>query len=275
MNESRKHRAEAAADWIKAAYTTNPHYKPEIGIILGTGWGDAINIDKALSLPFGSIPGFSDLASLPGHARELICGELAGHQVAVLNGRLHMNEVPCASGWPKMVRLQVEMLCQLGVKKFIVSCAAGKLNNDIEVGDIVVLDGFITVFAPEMPLWAGEFCSPEDVLSDELRHIAFQEKGDISLKKAGYAMLRGPFFEGRKYDKRFLTASGAGVVGMSMLPEACIISLYGAEMLGLAFVTNDSTSVHSHEENTARVKAVSEKLSSYLTRLVAKIGSPD
>lgn len=242
-----------------------------IGLILGTGWGDVLEITHPITIPFANLPGFIGLEKLEGHARELVMGIIAGKFVIALRGRVHMNEAPNDQNIAKMVRLQVEMLFHLGVQNLIVTSAVGSLNQQIEIGSIAVIDGFITLYAPEMPLWAGEFCSPEDAISNKLKVIAHEEKGKLKLNDVGHVMLRGPFFEGRKYDKQLLVESGAKVVGMSMLPEACIASLYGANFLGLGFVTNDMFATHSHEENLQRAKSAAKHLGSFLTRIISKI----
>jgi len=270
-NVLREKEATLAANFILKSCPALVNQEPPIGIILGTGWGDVLEINKLAEIPFETIPGFSHLESLEGHARQVVCGELNNRLVVVLRGRVHMNEAPSCPEVAKMVRLQVEMLCQLGVKTFIVTCAAGGLRGTFKVGEIAVVDGFVTVFAPEMPLWAGEFCSPEDVLSERLRQIALAQRGELITKEAAHIMLRGPFFEGRKYDKEILARTNAKVVGMSLLPEACVVALYEAEMLGLAFVTNDDIGVHSHETNVANAKNAASLLGGYLTRIVGKI----
>jgi purine-nucleoside phosphorylase len=261
--------------------------KKEIGaagvktaLVLGTGWGDAIELQGAKSVPFAKIPGFAGLGELEGHARRAECGMLADKKVIVLRGRIHLNEAPCDRGLAEMVRLQIEMLAKLGVEKLILTAAVGALNKGAagipyQVGDICVLDGFVTIFAPDMPLFAGEFCSPEDALDPALAEIALKSAGEIepllTAHHGGYVMIRGPFFEGRKYDKPALAATGARVVGMSTLPEACVASLHGLKVLGLSFVTNDDLAVHSHESNLARAKESGRALGSYLTRIVSQI----
>ena len=177
-----------------------------------------------------------------------------------------------------MVRLQTEMLFHLGVRNLIITSAVGALPQSVPtkfgVGDICVINGFVTVFAPEMPLWAGEFFSPEDVLNEELQQIAFKERGKLTAHSGGYVMVRGPFFEGRRFDKNFLASTGASVVGMSMLPEACVAALYkddGVRVLGLAFVTNDAVQEHSHEDNLVCAGAASKYLGGLLKRIVNKL----
>ena len=283
---------EAAKEAVASIRMNCPHLEeligaqgtPPIGVVLGTGWGTVLPVEVVKTIPFGDIKGFGALQPLEGHARKLIIGKLAGKIVLALSGRVHLNEAPQDSAIPKMVRLQTEMLLQLGVRQMIVTSAVGSLRGALEVGQIAVVNGFVTVFAPDMPLWAGEFCSPEDTLDEAMRRIAMDEADPLVAKEVGHVMVRGPQFEGRKYDKKLLArsfipddvrdmlaGSGAGVVGMSMLPEACVAALYDCKVLGLGFVTNDDVAAHSHEENCAQAAKSAEHLGAFLTRIVARL----
>ena len=271
-NQERENEAKRAVKYIRERFSfadTPMHWA--VGLVLGTGWGDVLDMKVVAEIPFRAIPGFEALGHLRGHARRLVMGRFGRKPVYVLRGRVHMNESPNDPNFAKMVRLQTEMLFQFGVRKLIVTSAVGSLRGALEVGQIAVIDGFVTVYAPEMPLWAGEFCSPEDTLSPRLRKIAREQRGELVTREVGHAMVRGPFFEGRKYDKALLAQSGAGVVGMSMLPEACVAALYDAEVLGLGFVTNDDVAEHSHEANQACAARSAVHLGEFLARIVSRV----
>lgn len=290
-NQKRELAAKTAANCIKQKFGMSPNnFVPTIGLILGTGWRDAVNFESGYAeLPLTEIPGFEKLKKLEGHKRVLYFVKIAGKWVVVLNGRVHLNESPYSKSIAKMVRLQVEMLFHLGVKTLITTCAAGTLqkefklesnmtlishfnpNPSLKIGNIVIIDGFVTVYAPDMPLCAGEFCSPENAIDDRLKTIASNTNSNLRIKKTSYAMVRGPQIEGLKYDKKLLAASGAGAVGVSILPEACIADLYNAKLLGLAFITNDDGEVLSHETNIERVKAPSPLLGEYLKEIITMI----
>jgi len=245
-----------------------------IGLILGTGWGDVLKISDAVEIPFQEIPGFEALGSLAGHARRLAIGRIGEKNVLVLRGRVHLNEAPNDPNITKMVRLQTDILFHLGARTLIVTSAVGGLRGRVKVGQVAVVDGFITLHAPEMPLWAGEFSSPESTLCPQLRQIAHEEHGALVTEEVGHVMVRGPGFEGLKYDKGLLAKDGAGVVGMSMLPEAYVAGLYreeGAETLGLGFVTNDDVAEHSHEANQACAARSAVHLGEFLTRIIGRV----
>lgn len=270
-NEEREAAAKKAAQVIRQKLKIPKNIAP-IGLVLGTGWGSVLAVKDSREIAFSQIHGFESLKSLEGHARQVVFGYLAGKQVVFLRGRVHLNEAPSDPALARMVRLQIEMLLQLGVKTLIVTSAVGSLSKTLPVGSIGIVNGFVTLYAPEMPLWGGEFCSPEDTLDPVLREIAIQERDKLTTSEVGHVMVRGPFFEGRRYDKPLLAKSGAGVVGMSILPEACITALYeGTRILALCFITNSAVETHSHEENLARAKAASALLGGYLSRLVARI----
>lgn len=271
-NAQREAEAARAAEYVRECLRGLGRAPAEhpIGLVLGTGWGDVLKFDNAVEIPFGEIPGFGELAALEGHARRLVIGTLGGRDVVALRGRVHLNEAPCDPNVARMVRLQTEMLLQLGAQTLIVTSAVGSLRGALEVGQIAVVKGFVTLYAPEMPMWAGEFVSPDDALDPALQAIA-HEVCPLVAKTVGHVMVRGPFFEGRTYDKALLAASGAGVVGMSMLPEACIAALYNAKVLGLGFVTNDDVAEHSHDENQLRAREAAPHLCSFLTRIVHRL----
>lgn len=259
----------------------NSRRLPKIGLILGTGWGDVLRLEESRQMSIAELARRMVLKApdeLQGHRRIIECGTLAGNQVIALRGRVHLNEHPTDPAVPLWVRLQVEMLLALGVKTFILTNAAGALEKRANVGDVVIADGFVTVFAPPMPLFAGEFFSPEDLLTSEggiqLAEVALSaaKESRLTARKGAYAMMRGPFFEGRAYDKRFIAMAGATVVGMSTLPEACVIATKKeTRALCVSFVTNSDSEEHSHEENLMRAKISAQQLSNFLTRIVSRI----
>lgn len=284
MNKKRENSAKLAADFIRSRFNLSEKMfaaGDPIALILGTGWGNALDLDldSENEIPFSEIPGLEKIKKLKGHKRCFYYRRISGRPVVILRGRLHMNESQNDTKIAKMVRLQTEMLCQLGAKTIIATCAAGALDttpfsekdSSLKVGNIAVIDGFVSLYAGKLPYWGNEFYSPEDTINERLNKIALREKGELVAKEVGYAMFRGSNFEGRKYDKRILAASGAGVVGMSMLPEAAIAAIYNAKFLGLCFVTNDDKEIHSHEENIVRANKASSLLGDYLKRIISNI----
>ncbi len=257
-----------------------------VGIILGSGWGDSLSeLRDGCVIPFETIPGFEPLLGhhgVPGHARELVVGEIGTTPIAALRGRIHLNESCGDRKIVDIVRLQVEMLIMLGVKRLILTCAAGGLAggpSPVVAGDVVFIDGFVTCFAPPMPLYPGEFCDPESAIDYatlqmvSVRAAYGPDRPRLREHMGGHVMLPGPQFEGRRYDKTLLAQTGAKIVSMSMLPEACVAALYpDVKVLPIAYVTNGPNDEHSHEANLERAQKDAAALGAYLRLAVTAIG---
>ncbi len=274
LKESAETRAKKAADFLRERLGIQ---SVETGLVLGTGWGETLDLDAVQQVSCSDIPGFTELGLLgkiEGHSRTVLYGTLGGVPVIALKGRIHLNETPGALA-TNLVRLQVEMLMELGVRKLIVTSAVGSLVEEVGVHDIIVVDGFVTLFAPTMPLFSGEFVSPEDALDADLMGLAYRigqelyDDSESQVDLGGHVMVRGPFFEGRKYDKAYLAGTGASVVGMSALPEATVAALYpDARVLCLGFVTNSAFEEHSHEANQERAHESEKCLGTFLEQIV-------
>lgn len=262
--------AKLAADCIRRQLT--PDRAPTVALVLGTGWGKTLCLENERELPFTDIPGFAGLGPLDGHARVVVCGDLDGRRVIVLRGRVHMYEHLTDENTPQFVRLQIQMLCELGVTSFILTNAVGGLDGTTKVGDVVVADDLVTLFVGSMPLVA-EFPTPDVVLSADLRDLAVScAPQGLNVQTGAYSMIHGPNVETRK-DKAILCSLGAKTVGMSLVPELCVMGLYlktlGPRAVCLSFVTDEVDEVMDHEVNQARVAKQAKLLGEYLTCLVA------
>lgn len=248
-----------------------PRRPVDTAIVLGTGWGDTLELKNERAVRLDEIPGFGRLQYVLGHERRIVYGELNGREVLLLRGRVHLNESPSNANLWKQVRLQVEMLFHLGVRNLVLTCAAGSLlDQTVKVGDLVIVNDFISLFAPPMPLCAGEFCSPKEALSDDLQKLAKNAGGNFpwQLHYGNYVMIRGPNFDSL-LDKKIMAHFGGTVVGMSTLPEVCVASLYPeVKVLALAFVTNGMVEHHNHESNLATAKDNASYLGNFLVELV-------
>ncbi|HSD12661.1 MAG TPA: hypothetical protein VLC10_03820, partial [Patescibacteria group bacterium] len=128
--------ANVAALRLRSTLGLDPGVTVPVAIILGTGWGDTLTLEDATrEVPLKELPGFDGLRALEGHRRAVRLGRLGNVPVAALSGRVHLNESHDPDHW-KMVRLQTEMLVQLGAKALVVTCAAGSLVPDLRVGDV-------------------------------------------------------------------------------------------------------------------------------------------
>ena len=109
--------------------------KPAVLMILGSGLGFmADEVEDAISIPYGDIPNFKS-STVMGHAGKLVVGTLAGTQVAVMHGRMH-----CYEGYqPYDVAYPVRVAKLLGIESMIVTNAAGAVNEDYNVGELMLI----------------------------------------------------------------------------------------------------------------------------------------
>ncbi len=141
MSEKKRTPAEQSADLAEMnasllrerLHTWNEPVR--LGLVLGTGWGDALKLVDERTVDFGQLPGFEGLADLPGHERKVVYGRHSGISVVALRGRVHVNESFTTPDALKMVRLQIEMLEALGVRDLVLTAAVGSLDERISVED--------------------------------------------------------------------------------------------------------------------------------------------
>jgi purine nucleoside phosphorylase len=260
--------AQHAADCIRQQLT--PDRAPTVALVLGTGWGKTLRLENERALPFKKIPSLDGLGRLEGHDRVVVCGDVNGRRVIALRGRAHMNEHPTSKKIPRIVRLQIQALCELGVRTFILANAVGGVDGTTKVGDVVVADGVIMLFAGVMPLFVGEFCSPDQLLTADLQDLAVScAPYDLNVQTGVYSMIRGSAFESGP-DKAILRMLGAKTVGMSLLPELHVVALYPkTRAVCLSLVTDAVDEVPEHSTNQARAAEKAELLGEYLECLVA------
>ena len=131
------------AEWLKAKMTSSP----ETAIILGSGLGKLTDeIEEEQVIPYSEIPHFP-VSTVEGHAGSLILGKLRGHSILAMNGRFHYYE-----GYSmKETTFPVRVVNKLGVKTLFVSNAAGGMNPQFRIGDLMIITDHINLF-PEHPL---------------------------------------------------------------------------------------------------------------------------
>ena len=228
---------ELAAEYIDQRISQSP----EVLLILGSGLGDVISeTSKQAEISYKKIPEFP-FSTAPSHAGNLVLGNLNGKCVLVMQGRLHLYE-----GWKaNEIAFPIRVAKSLGVKKMIVTNAAGALNPSFEPGSIMMLTDHIN-FTGQNPLIGPHddelglrFPDMSDAYDKKIQGIVsscFQNAG-IKLSKGIYAGITGPSLE-TSAERRFLKKSGADAVGMSTVMEVIAAKQAGFEIVGLSAITN-------------------------------------
>lgn len=228
-----------AADYLRER---TGGFVPKIGIILGSGLGKlADSIKDPIIIPYAEIPRFSRSTAI-GHKGNLIFGTIAGKPVCAMQGRFHYYE-----GYPmEQVTLPVRVMKVLGIKYLFVSNAAGGVNLDYKVGDLMIISDHINrlpnplvgpnldEFGPRFP----DMTRPYDLnLIRQAEEIAEQE--GIKLFKGVYLAGTGPSYE-TPAEYRFFRMVGADAIGMSTIPEVIVARHSDIPVFGISVITNEA-----------------------------------
>jgi purine-nucleoside phosphorylase len=210
-------------------------------VILGTGMGDlADEIAAEATIPYRDIPGFPRSTAL-AHKGRLVCGRLHGTPVMMLQGRCHLYEGYSLAD----ITLPARVLVALGIETLIVTNAAGGVNPDYCVGDVMLIDDHINLMWlggtwPVPPEGHTRVARPRVRLYDaglatQAEQVA--RRGDFTLRRGVYLAVTGPSYETRA-EYRAFRRMGADCVGMSTVPEVLVAAAAGLKVLGLSTVTN-------------------------------------
>lgn len=234
---------------------------PETLLVLGSGWNKVIDHLK-IEAEYTYQELFDVQATVPGHSGKLVVASYEGQRLVIMRGRFHMYEGFSA----REVTTPIRVLGSLGVKKMIVTAAAGGLNEKYRVGDLVVISDVLTLFlALDNPLLGPQFLDMSNAFDASWKKRALQVASQLgaTIHEGVYAYYHGPNFE-TPTDKRAFKMLGADIVGMSTVPEVLAARWEKMSVLGLALVTNLAFVKHDHLEVLAEAEKASEKMSQLL-----------
>ncbi|MBR5193879.1 MAG: purine-nucleoside phosphorylase [Bacteroidaceae bacterium] len=216
------------------------HTNPKTSIILGTGLGKlAEEITDKYEISYQDIPHFP-VSTVEGHSGKLIFGKLGNKDIMAMQGRFHFYE-----GYSmKEVTFPIRVMRELGIQTLFVSTAAGGMNPDFEIGDLMIITDHINFF-PEHPLqgknipYGPRFPDMSEAYSKDLILKAdkiAEEKG-IKVQHGIYIGTQGPTFETPAEYKMFHIL-GADAVGMSTVPEVIVANHCGIKVFGVSVITD-------------------------------------
>ena len=232
--------------------------QPHIALILGSGLGKlAETVENPTIIPYSQLPNWP-VSTVIGHEGSLVIGKLQGHNVIVMQGRVHYYE-----GYSMdQVVLPVRVMQRLGIEILIVTNAAGAINPDFNPGDLMLITDHLNIIGmagpnplrgPNFDQIGTRFPDMSQAYDRELGKIAREiaNESNILLQEGVYAGLAGPSFE-TPADLRFLNTIGADSVGMSTVPEVTVARHGGQRVLGVSGISNkanlDGNTVTTHQE---------------------------
>ena len=246
---------------------------PKTAIILGTGLGQlASEITDTYEFAYQDIPNFP-VSTVEGHSGKLIFGKLGGVDILAMKGRFHFYE-----GYSmKEVTFPVRVMYELGVKTLFVSNAAGGMNPEFKIGDLMVITDHINFF-PEHPLRGKnlptgprfpDMHEPYDPMLIKLADDIARREG-IPVKHGVYVGVQGPTFE-TPAEYRMYRILGGDAVGMSTVPEVIVAHHCGIRTFGVSVITDlggfDTPVEVSHEE----VQEAANKAQPFMTKIMKEM----
>ena len=261
---------QASADYITQRLGG---FVPEAGLVLGSGLGGlADRIERAVFIPYGEIPGFMP-STAPSHMGRLVAGFLGGKRVIAMQGRMHYYEGYSfeASAFP------IRVLKLLGIERLILSNAAGGVNQDFNVGDLMLITDHIKFFdesplrGTNIPEFGPRFCDMSFVYDPALRETVSRAALGLGeeLREGVYFYMPGPQYE-TPAEIRAIRALGGDAVGMSTVPEAIAAAHCSLPVLGISLITNMAAGVLQQPLSEREVIEAGEKAGPRFCALIEK-----
>ncbi len=240
-----------AAAWIREQDSR----QFDLAIVLGTGLGAlADEMRDTRTIGYGDIPHFPE-STVKFHAGRLVLGTLEGKTLFAMQGRFHGYE-----GYSmRQITLPVRVMHELGIRRLILTNAAGGIRPELTPGSIALIKDHINLMGtnpligPYDPFMGVRFPDMSEPYSAALRDLARDVAAElkIQLHETIFGAIMGPAFE-TEAEIRMLQTLGIDTIGMSVIPETLVARQLGMEVLALTAVTDQAlpgamTSV-SHEE---------------------------
>ena len=251
---------------------------PDAAIVLGSGLGKlGDRIENPTVIPYKDIPHFMT-STATGHKGNLIFGKLGNKNVVAMQGRFHFYE-----GYTMQeVTLPIRVFAKLGIKRLFVSNAAGGVNPDLHVGDLMIITDHINrmpnpLVGPNMEEFGTRFPDMTTVYSKAIRTVAHAEARNmgIELKEGVYLASTGPTYE-TPAEYRYFHIIGADAVGMSTVPEVIVARHSGLEIFGMSVITNEAAALSDtclNDGNDVVVAAdrAADRMTELFTRIIGKL----
>ena len=247
---------------------------PDVAIILGSGLGDyADTLEETLVIPYAEIPHFP-VSTVSYQKGELVYGRLGKKKVLAMNGRFHYYEG--YEMWQTAYPIGVFKL--LGVRHLIITNAAGGVDENLRLGDLVCVRDHIKL-APDSPSrgeniaeFGPRFFDMQSVYDKGLAHLAHEKAAELGfeLKDGVYGYMAGPQYE-TPAEIRMLRLMGATVVGMSTVAEVIFAAQCRLPVLCISCVANMAAGVTGAAITESEVLETGRLISGRFKSLVSAV----
>jgi purine-nucleoside phosphorylase len=263
-----------AVGFIKNIYSQ----QPAVGIVLGSGLGNFTDeIEVEMEIPYSDIPHFP-VSTVQGHKGKLVFGTVSGKKVVAMAGRFHFYEGYTA----EQTVFPVRVMKMLGIQTLLLSNAAGGVNPDLQVGDLMIITDHISQLIPN-PLIGKNYAALGPRFPDMSepykrslvkKTIAIAAEKNINVKQGVYVAVTGPTFETRA-EYKMIQALGGDAVGMSTVQEAITAIHMGLPVFAMSVITDvglrEEENIITHEEVLQAAKEAEPRFASIFKELIAQL----
>lgn len=261
-------------DYIKKQ---TKNFKPEIGIILGSGLGELADDYCEHFVLYSKIPDFTK-STVEGHKGRLVFAQINNKKVVMMQGRSHFYEGHSM----EEITYPVKVMKKLGVKTLIITNAAGAINKSFRPGDLMVITDHINLMGTNPLIGVNDddlgqrFPDMSEIYNKNLIKIVDNTARELNipLKHGVYIASTGPSYE-TPAEIRMARVLGADAAGMSTVPEAIVASYCSMNVIGISCISNYASGIStkklSHKEVIDTTNAVKEKFKKLVIRLLEKI----
>ncbi len=246
----------------------------DVGLVLGSGLGAfAETMAAPYGIDYAQIPHWP-VSKVIGHAGKIVGGSIGDRRVVALSGRAHFYEGHDL----RTVTFAVRVLSRLGIRRLILTNAAGGINTAFTQGALMVIDDHINLLGsnplvgPNDDRFGARFPDMTEVYSKRLRSLADATAAAIGLplKHGIYIAVLGPSYE-TPAEIRAFRGLGADAVGMSTVPEAIVARQMSMEVLGISCITNMAAGVLPHPLHHDEVMQTAQRVRTEFTALLEGI----
>jgi purine-nucleoside phosphorylase len=252
--------------------------KPRIAVVLGSGLGNFTNeIEVDNEIPYQDIPNFP-VSTVEGHHGKLIFGSIGGKHIIAMAGRFHFYE-----GYsPEEVVFPIRVLKFLGIETLLISNAAGGVDPQLKVGDLMIITDHISMatinpllgknddrLGPRFPDMSEPY---RKELIAKAKEIA--QRLHITVKEGVYFGVTGPTFETRA-EYQMIHVLGGDAVGMSTVQEVIAAAHMEMDVFAMSVITDvgirEEENTITHEEVLEAAHAAEPKFSALFKELILQI----
>lgn len=248
-------------------------FKPEIALILGSGLGDyAEQIRVEATLDYHEIEGFP-VSTVLGHKGRFVFGYVKDVPVVIMQGRVHYYE-----GYPmEDVVLPTRLMGLLGAKVLFLTNAAGGIQDGMQAGDFMLINGHISSFVPSPLIGPNieelgvRFPDMSEVYSKRLQKTIKETAKylNLPLKEGVYVQTTGPNYE-TPQEIQMYRMLGADAVGMSTAVEAIVARHMGMEICGVSCISNLAAGISKNPLTHAEIQETADRVAPDFKKLITE-----